>query len=82
MNSVIIEVTATSAEQALQIARSVPNFTLDESYTPVPMSEQGTFILRGDLHGETIDDSRIKVWSNGNISPFGGGFGPFGPPQP
>jgi hypothetical protein len=64
-----------SAQDALALARQLPNFVVDEDFEPVPMgqgTESPTYIVRGmaadDL--DTKDAAVLHVWRDTPIAPF------------
>ncbi len=78
-DGVMVEVAARpgmSAKDALDEARRLPNFVVDEDFEPVPMgqgTEAPTYIVRGRATDDvgTRHASVIHVWRDTPIAPFG-----------
>ncbi len=58
---VLVEVTAETAEKALELAGGIAGLTLSDSFTPVPM-EGGTFTLSGNATNVTDLPATVKLW--------------------
>jgi hypothetical protein len=77
-SSVLVELAGSSAEEAMQLGRSLASagFRLDAEYDAVPMhGEQTTFVLRGEIDGGRIADLEgqpavVRVWRDTPIAPF------------
>lgn len=76
---VMVEVAARpgmSPQDALDEARRLPNFVVDDDFEPVPMghgTETPTYIVRGTA-AEQIDTphaSVVHVWRDTPVAPFG-----------
>ena len=65
-----------SPQDALDEARRLPNFVVDEDFEPVPMgqgTEAPTYIVRGRAADDvdTRDASIVHVWRDTPVAPFG-----------
>lgn len=77
-DGVMVEVEARpgmSAQDALAVARQLPNFVVDEDFEPVPMgqgTESPTYIVRGSAADDidTRDAPVVHVWRDTPIAPF------------
>ncbi len=49
--SVLVQVRAASAKEAMEFGRKLKNFKLDESYGPIEMGS-GTWLIKGTASGE------------------------------
>ncbi len=82
-DGVMVEVEARpgmSAQDALAVARRLPNFVVDEDFEPVPMgqgTESPTYIVRGTAADDldTRDAEVLHVWRDTPIAPFRPDFG-------
>jgi hypothetical protein len=78
-DGVMVEVEARpgmSAQDALDEARRLPNFIVDEDFEPVPMGQgtkAPTYIVRGRATDEVDirDAPVVHVWRDTPIAPFG-----------
>lgn len=64
-----------SAQDALAVARRLPNFVVDEDFEPVPMgqgTESPTYIVRGTAAADvdTRDAPVVHVWRDTPVAPF------------
>ena len=77
-DGVMLEVEARpgmSAQDALAVARQLPNFVVDEDFEPVPMgqgTESPTYIVRGTAAADvdTTDAPIVHVWRDTPVAPF------------
>ncbi len=75
---------------ALDLGASLPGFTRDPDFQPVPMAagagDRGTVIIRGTVDTEASMEALRQrpevrqVWPDAGVEPFGGSPGPAGPP--
>lgn len=77
-DGVMLEVEAhpgMSAQDALAVARRLPNFVVDEDFEPVPMGQgtgSPTYIVRGTAADDVDpgDVPVVRVWRDTPIAPF------------
>lgn len=66
-----------SPKDALEEARRLPNFVVDEDFEPVPMGEgtdHATYVVRGMVEGGAEPPTSrgvVGVWRDTPVAPFG-----------